>query len=84
MRPEVETRCSFRDRLEATSKIADHAKEPRELAAGFHIYFYKIIEFNQREPLRRRSHKRAMAGQAQKRRPPHLMADEHFNPPAAD
>jgi hypothetical protein len=25
-----------------------------------------------------------MAGQAQKRSPPHILADEHFNPPAAD
>jgi len=37
-----------------------------------------------REPIRHRPKKRAMAGQAQKRSPPHILADEHFNPPAAD
>jgi hypothetical protein len=62
----------------------DHAQSPRWPAAGFHIYFIKILEFNKREPIRRRSKKRAMAGQAQKRSPPHILADEHFSPPQAD
>jgi hypothetical protein len=40
------------------------------------VYCIKIMEFNKREPIRRRPDKRAMAGQAQKRSPP--QADEHF------
>jgi hypothetical protein len=33
--------------------------------------FTKIIEFNKRRPMKKRS-------------PPHYLADEHFNPPEAD
>jgi hypothetical protein len=42
------------------------------------MIFFKIMEFHKRGPIRRRSKKRAMAGQAQKRSPPHILADEHL------
>ena len=53
-------------------------------SSGISHLFIKVMEFNKREAIRRRPKKRAMAGQAQKRSPPHILADEPFNPPPAD
>ena len=53
-------------------------------SSGILHLFIKVMEFNKREAIRRRPKKRAMAGQAQKRSPPYILADEHFNPPPAD
>jgi hypothetical protein len=56
-----------------TTYLKNSRSRPRAplASSGISPLFIKIMEFNKREP-------------RQKRSPPHILADEHFNPPPAD